>query len=36
MVKGLMSQLMTKVSNKPCGRWPTPFTACQSIWIIIG
>ncbi|MDT4848451.1 hypothetical protein FQZ97_825400 [compost metagenome] len=36
MVKGLMSQLITTVSIRPCGFLPTSRTAAKSIWIIIG
>ena len=36
MVKGLMSQFTSKVSARPRGRRPTPRTALQSIWTIIG
>jgi hypothetical protein len=36
IVKGLISQLTTSVSIRPRACLPTSFTACQSIWIIIG
>ena len=36
MVKGLINQLMTRVSTRPRGFLPTSFTADQSIWIIMG
>src|SRR5690554_8229256 len=36
MVKGLISQLTTKVNSKPLGRRPTSLTAEKSICTIIG
>ena len=36
MVKGLISQFTTSVSNRPLGRLPTSLTELQSTWIIIG